>query len=121
MAGDDIPLGARIMRIVFDYDLLCQREGTEAKALKYMRANKVCYDPTIFDIFAAEAVVLAQQRASKSVSIGELITGMVLAEDLYDKTGKLLMAKGHLVTDVVKARLANYYRFNKIKEAILVL
>lgn len=121
VAGDDLPLGARIMRIVFDYDLLCQREGTEAKALKYMRANKVCYDSAIFDIFAAEAVVLAQQRASKSVPIGELTTGMVLAEDLMDETGKLLMAKGHVVTDVAKARLANYYRFNKIKGAILVL
>ena len=95
----DIPLGARILAVVNDYDglqigTLAEKRMTpdEAKALLIQSRGKR-YDPNVVDAFIELLGGLAQDIArDKAVSHADLKVGMVLSRDLVSREGVLLLA-----------------------------
>jgi len=51
----------------------------------------------------------------------EIAIGMVLAEDILDSSGAILITKGNKITDVLQMRLIVYARLGRIVEPIKVL
>jgi len=116
LKGDDIPLGARILSLISDFDAAqCGRLFTERLsedgARDYIRRHRGDrYDPKIVDAFLEEHARpdgKAAEPADIELTSRELCDGMVLARDLVTQDGILLLAKGfrlneHLVNQIRK-------------------
>jgi response regulator RpfG family c-di-GMP phosphodiesterase len=111
-SGMEIPLGARILAVVNDYDalqlgLMSERRLTRAEALRYLVDNRgKRYDPSIVDAFSA---VLAKANPEEFVEIplrpGSLQPGYRLTRDLLHREGYLLLARDHILTAAEIAQL----------------
>lgn len=102
--GKAIPLGARLLRIAFDFDARVARGLPPAHALAHLRSRVGCYDPDLLAVL--ESRMLQEQKPEeREVWVPELTCGMVLAEDVYSDTGTLLLSRGNPITEPLKRRL----------------
>jgi len=110
LKGDDIPLGARIIGLVNDFDALqigthAEKRMTaeEAKAT-LLGARGKSHDPALVDAFVEMLGGMAREVArEKAVSYPDLKVGMVLARDLVSEDGILLLS-ADFVLDVALIR-----------------
>lgn len=108
LTGEAIPLGARVLAVVNDYDalqigsLVGRALGPE-DALRYLMDNRGRrYDPVVVDRFAAIlAERLQEERHEIPLHPSQLKPGMVMARDLTHRDGYLLLARGHVLEPVV--------------------
>lgn len=118
LAGDQIPLGARILSIADAYDDLLSGHvisgslhPAEAVAL-IRRGRGTQFDPAVADAFLA---VFSQPTAPAAQRPLELQTdalqpGMVLALDFQSAEGVLLLAADHVLTEPLIARIRQFER-----------
>lgn len=112
LQGMAIPMGARILAAVNDYDALqigtlVQRPLKAAEALTFLIDNRgKRYDPMVVDAFAA---YLAESRKSKVSELPvrplHLKPGMVLSRELNHHDGFLLLAQGSSLTPDIITQL----------------
>ena len=105
ISGLAIPLGARILAVVNEFDsiqmgLLTARKFNRVEALHFLVENRgKRYDPTVVDAFCA---VLAEAESSDFVEMplrpASLHPGFRLARDLLHHEGYLLLAKDHVLS-----------------------
>lgn len=105
LAGMAIPLGARILSVVNDYDslqigTLVQRPLRPEEAITFLIDNRgKRYDPAVVDAFVK---LIAETRKSGPVELPlrtmHLKPGMVLTRELAHRDGYLLLAKGSVLT-----------------------
>ncbi|HZW26685.1 MAG TPA: HD domain-containing phosphohydrolase [Gallionella sp.] len=105
ISGMEIPLGARILSVVNDFDALqlgltTAHRFNRIEALHYLVENRgKRYDPSVVDSFSA---VLAEAEPSEFVEMPlrpvSLHPGQRLARDLLHHEGYLLLAKDHVLT-----------------------
>ncbi len=120
LEADRIPLGARILAVVNDYDAL--QRGTlvsgnlsPAEARAFLERNRGDrYDPAIVDVFLA---MLDEQRASAPSVASELRLpsdslkpGMVLSRDLMSARGMLLLPKGRELSIALIDKIRSFER-----------
>lgn len=105
--GEEIPLGARILKLVTDWVLLTSSGLAPEMALAVIHERRGWYDPSVM---AALKRVLAIEEAHviREVRVHELEDGMVVAEDISSLHGTLLCAKGQEINPGVRHRLRNY-------------
>ncbi|HMI83393.1 MAG TPA: HD domain-containing phosphohydrolase [Polyangiaceae bacterium] len=118
--GEAIPWGARALKVILDYLTLEARLGTGAEALDTMRARKGWYDAAIFAPFAEIAARSISNVEVRHVVVRELRQGMILRDNLFTKTGMLLVTKGNEVTPGLIERIANFSRKMGVREPISV-
>jgi response regulator RpfG family c-di-GMP phosphodiesterase len=105
--GDAIPQGARVLRIVSDYDSLEAAKADPMHAIATMQAAGSRYDPTLLEAFAG----LKNRSASKALrdlALAAVRPGMFLAQDVTSTKGVLLVPRGHEVTAGLLQRLRNF-------------
>lgn len=117
LKGEDIPLGARILAIVNDYESIKSgtftQEQTSSKQIRdFMRHNRgKRYDPDIVDQFIK---LLGDELNTKDdfsvVMSNGLTEGMVLAKDIIGNEDILLLAKGQILTEALICRIQRYER-----------
>jgi len=119
--GVSIPLIARILKVALDYNALLSAGVDPAECVKkmYQQANR--YDPNIFAALQAEVLKIKEGFVVRSLTVEEIAPGMVIAEDILDTTGKPLLTKGHLITEIFKMRLANYAKLGILVEPIKII
>ncbi|MEP9409791.1 MAG: response regulator [Candidatus Brocadia sp.] len=118
--GEEIPLGARILKLAIDFDSLVTAGNTNAAAMGTIRQKKAWYDPALIE--SLERVLAAEIRTDiKSVKADELALNMILAEDVKTLSGMLIVAKGHEVTPLLRIRLKNWLKIEKISSHIKVM
>ncbi|HRE81940.1 MAG TPA: response regulator [Opitutaceae bacterium] len=123
--GKDLPLGARILRILGDLaDLESEGLSRRTAALR-MRKMIGAYDPEVlaavirvFELSSAETEV-AQPIAS--VRVQELRPGQVLAEDIKTFDGVPLILSGAVLSALLIERLENFYAVGKIQSSYMVM
>ena len=106
MGGENIPIGARILKALTDLGVEEQRAPDTAVALAFLRAKRGHYDPAVLDAIAA--VCAPKARPSREIALAELAAGMVLAANVLTGTQVLLAARGAVVTPQLLERLRNY-------------
>ena len=118
--GENIPLGARILSIVNDYDALqtgtlAERRMTpeEAQALLQQSRGKR-YDPRLVDAFLEMLGGLKKEVVlEKPVSHADLKVGMVLSRDLMSREGVLLLSSDYILDASLIRQIQDYaYREN---------
>ena len=117
--GEKIPLGARILRVAFDYDQLEDSGGARPDILKTLAARTGSYDPRVVAVLD-DLLTGIDQEGRRALSLFEIRPGMVVLEDIKTSTGTLLMARGNEITDSSLQRLFNFAASTGIKEPILV-
>jgi len=113
----DIPLGARILKIVVEFDELESRGLSVLLALDTMLGREGWYDPQILQAFVQ---IKGEQRVVKEIPLQAVRVGMVFAEDVRTKAGILLVARGYEVTQSFIEKVRNF-RKGLVNEPLLVV
>lgn len=109
LKGETIPLGARILAIVVDYNELqyglIDHDKYHAKlALEYLNTHFERYDPKILPVFIKMMTTLPNDKVSLNEEVltpDRLKPGMVLSRPLISKTGFTFLIKGYSLTPEV--------------------
>lgn len=117
LGGADIPLGARILAVVSDYDalqlgMLLPKRYSPAEAIAYLVASRGRrYDPDVVDAFAkaleAQPARTVDRDSEAGASPGNdsrlgtslLKIGMTITRDLVTKDGVLLLSRGYILDE----------------------
>ena len=124
LAGENIPIGARILRVLSDLLLIESHGLPKFKALAKMRACAGRYDPTVlefvgsaFDVFVPNAA--KGNDAGRPVTFKELRVGQVLMSDVLTQDDTKIVMAGTEITPVLLVKLRNFASLSGIKEPIL--
>ena len=118
-SGTDIPLGARMLKLIIDFDSLVTTGMNNAQALEAIQKRQGWYDQTLVE--ALKRIIVAEKGVEvKYVKTHELTPKMILAEDIKTGTGTLFAAQGSHITFLLRIRLINLAQAKNIKEPIKV-
>jgi len=115
LAGEDIPIGSRILLLVNDYDSLCSgtmfssiKGQEEARSFVTKNINSR-YDPAITEtFFKLIGPAKKEEIEIKKIGSRSMLKGMVLAKDLINKEGLLLLSEGFVLDESVITRMILY-------------
>jgi response regulator RpfG family c-di-GMP phosphodiesterase len=103
--GEAIPLGARVLKLVTDYDFLEAGGSSPSAAISTLQGRKGRYDPKLLNALA-RAKGKATSGAAQ-IKLDQLQVGMLLIQDVLSSTGTLLVPRGHEVTQAILTRLSS--------------
>ena len=119
LKGEDIPLGARLIKIILDFDAFESSGDSEQAALGKLKAQSHYYDPAVLsaceNTFEQDSPLVV-----KPVPIAQLADGMLLAGDVVTVGKVLLVAKGQETTQSVRRHLQNYQANDQISDTVNV-
>ncbi len=120
VSGEKIPLGARLLKVVIDFDAAESSGLSVADALQRLKQSPTKYDP---DILAALEKAVNQSSGLKvaTVAINELTDAMVIAADILTFDNVLLIAKGQETTLSTRRHLQSYKANGQIGDTVSVL
>jgi response regulator RpfG family c-di-GMP phosphodiesterase len=115
LAGEKIPLGARILALANDYDgaqlgLVSAKQMTVEEAKLYvLEGRKFRYDPAVADAFGELIGRIPRKPIlERRLSGQELECGMVLARDLYSPDGLLLLATEYVLDELLIKQIRDF-------------
>jgi response regulator RpfG family c-di-GMP phosphodiesterase len=122
--GEDIPIGARILKVLIDLLELEAQKLPKDTALRLMQQRMGWYDPRVldatfacFDIYLPDISAKSQGQA---VAAKDLKVGQVVLTDIQTESGKTLILARSRITPVLLARLANFAKFSPIREPVYI-
>lgn len=125
VSGENIPLGARILKVVGDLFQIRSGDLSTDSALQHLHGRAGWYDPKVLEAAVNGLAAGASGQASgKRPLIGalvkDLLIGQVLVSDVETRDGKLLIAAGNGITETLLERIRNCSKITPIKEPIYV-
>jgi response regulator RpfG family c-di-GMP phosphodiesterase len=122
--GEQIPIGARILRVLSD---LLKAEGAKKsrfEAFSEMQKSTGRYDPKVLQAIAARFDIFLGQPGDtpepKAITFAELQVGNVLAGDIKTREGTLLVTSGNTISALLLQKLRNFAELSGIHEPILI-
>ena len=111
VSGDAIPIEARILHVVSNYDILRFEKQIEVDAALELIANDISskYDPRI-----VQSLRFIESKGTMKKSIGipiqikELKPGMILRDDLFMKNGNLCIPGNTEITKAMAEHLSHF-------------
>lgn len=119
LCGEQIPMGARILKAVLDYDILEARGVPKANALLRIKKKKGVYDPNVIAAFETIFGVESKYEV-KDLPVASLEPHMILGQNIYTAAGALLITKGNEIGQVLLNRLKMIAETTPVKEPIRV-
>jgi response regulator RpfG family c-di-GMP phosphodiesterase len=120
LRGEAIPWLGRLLKVVLDYDDLTHTGVSDSHAVQSMTAREGQYDPQILAALRDELGGGKSMRVKKPIPLDQLEPGMILASNVTDFDGRVLITQKTLITDVMMIRLVNYKAYHQILEPIFV-
>ncbi len=106
--GKSIPLGARVLGIVCDFDRLESTGLSVQLSLDTMRGRRGRYDPELLELFASCVGGVGRDAEVIEIPIRQVRIGMTFLQDVRTPAGTLLVARGHEVTPSLVERFRNF-------------
>lgn len=107
--GEDIPLGARVVRLADGIDTLrmhaSESIGSDAVGEHLQEQRGHAYDPDLVDVAVTLIDDFVKRKPDRSVRLHELVEGLVVAEDVKDREGHFLVRTGATLTPSMIERL----------------
>lgn len=120
IAGEDLPLGARILKLSLDYDAATAQGQEIVDALAVIKGRDGWYDPRV--VAALENVLdVEATHVIVSVELDDLTDNAILAEDVITTDGTLLIGKGQEVSPSLRIRLINHAQTVGIESPIKII
>ena len=122
VAGENIPMGARILRVLSDLVRIEAGRKTRADAFVQLKLKTGVYDPKVLDAVASsfDLYLGAEQAEIKSIPLSELKAGDVLASDILTKDGTLVVGCGAQISGALLRKLQNFREVVGLKEPLMV-
>lgn len=124
VAGEEIPLGSRILRVLLDLGQLEATGRLRNDAVHVLRQRSGQYDPRILEAVAqiesAPGKAEKVRKPPKSIPFVKLHQGHLLREDVLSKNGQVLISAGFVVSATMLERLRNFYQMDELIEPIVI-
>lgn len=125
VAGENIPLGARILRVLISLLHLEEMAIPKAQALEMMQKRKGCYDARILDaVFARFDIYLSRSSSSlptmQKLRVKDLQVGQVLLSNVMNNDDIMIVPAGTAITSTLLERLHNFAELSGVKEPIYI-
>ncbi len=125
LAGEDIPLLAQLVSAASLYDDLRHIQGLSPDDIPehLQRTRGYQLAPEMVDLLLEIHVELIEKEKSVNdlaLKVGQLKEGMVLARNIYLKTGAFIMAADTKLTADAIEKLKHYVRLNAIADRVYV-
>lgn len=120
MAGSDIPILSRLLKVLIDYDELTAIGMSSEKAIERMRQRQGWYDPQLFVSLENQIMSANGDMVIRLVTLEELADGMIAEEDIVDSRDRVVIAARMEINDIAIQQLKNYNRVAKITQPIKV-
>ena len=119
--GETIPLGARILKAVLDFDILTTRGESRGKALLHLSKESGRYDPLVLSSF--EKVLGTEAKFDRqALSVVNLREKMILEENIWSLDGtKKILSKGHELSSTILEHLRKFQDLFGIQEPVKVM
>lgn len=108
IAGDDIPVASRVLKLASRVEELQGRGYSVRRVLDSLRVETGVYDPRLLKAYEAIAEVAGEQAGPRGLLMHELRIGMVVVEPVRSRAGVMLVAAGQEVTESLLGRIQNY-------------
>ena len=125
VAGEAIPLGSRLLKILLDR-LDLETDGVvKQQALDTMAARAGHYDPNLLqECFKCFTNFLATSISSDhpvtSLAVAKLLPGDIVVSDITTKGSLTLVRSGGILTAMTIERLLNFAQIGEVKEPVLI-
>jgi response regulator RpfG family c-di-GMP phosphodiesterase len=119
--GPRIPWGARLLKVVLDFDALETQAVAFDIALDTLRGRKGWYDPDLVQALASAVGRGAGGSTVREMRLRDVRPGMTFAEDVLAKTGVLLIARGQEVTLGLLERIKNFSEKIGVREPVRMI
>jgi hypothetical protein len=117
LKGEEIPIGARILAVVNEFDALqlgtlVEGQLSAAEARAFLESNRgTRYDPQVLDLFLRWLDAnphLGRVVNDLRLTSADLRPGMVLARDLVNQDGILLLASARVLDERLIDRIKQF-------------
>jgi response regulator RpfG family c-di-GMP phosphodiesterase len=108
-----------VIQAARSYDGLLQAGLKEGAAVAQLRSTAPEMDPEILKALEQVAVA-AGGYVIRALSVKDLVSGVVLAADLYASDGRLLLTEGTELTHAARSRISQYAEHIGVREPIKV-
>jgi response regulator RpfG family c-di-GMP phosphodiesterase len=124
-AGEAIPIGARILKVLNDMLDLEAKGKTRVQALEEMQQRSGWYDPRVLDAAfdRLDGYLPKSNSATGTVQVvkaHELRPGQVFSSNVYTVDGVLVVKAGTKVTPMLMERLRNFARLQGLRDPLEV-
>jgi hypothetical protein len=119
--GGLIPLGSRILKVLWDFSELEHTRRSRLVALEEMRLRPKPYDPKVLEAFANLLAFSPPAPVPQDLRLRELRTGMTLASDIRTGEGGLVLPTGLRLGPGHMELLASLARLMDLQEPVAVL
>jgi len=116
---DEVKIGAQLLKIAGDYDLLLNQGESHRDAVKHLKEQKDLYDPEILPLLK-KVKTKDEESVVTRIAVKDVTVGMIAEEDIVAKNGAMLTPKGQQITWAVLQGLRNFARKDGVKEPVTV-
>jgi nitrate reductase NapAB chaperone NapD len=123
--GDEIPIGARILKVLISLADREFRGATKSAALHQMQQTVGVYDPNVlsavsryFDVATLEAD--AHALPAVSVRVQDLQVGQILSGNIETVDALLVVVAGTVLSPMLLERLRNFRALGTIVNTVMV-
>ncbi len=125
VAGQDLPIGARILKVLADLSGLEASGRPRFKALEEMHQRRGWYDPTVLEAaFVCFDVSLPEgehpRSKERSLRANELRVGQQFLTEVRTTDGMLIVTAGTTISPVLLERLHNFASVTGLQEPLHV-
>lgn len=128
VCGKDIPLGARMLKIVIDFIRFEKRSASKQTAFKQLEDQREFYDPQVLSAFK-RALNISEDNQTQKTSDGEikvfiklvdLKDEMIIETNIFTKREQLVASKGQRVTSTLLQIIQHCVENNALDGALAI-
>ena len=126
--GDELPIEARILRILIDLAKASSRDEPGPEIFDRLAKNGGAYDPEILKaaktVLAPKADEAAKARPEPEVlklQLHQITTDHKLVEDVVTESDVLVLASGHRMSSAMIQKIRQYHKLRPIKQPLSVV
>src|SRR5665213_661915 len=125
VAGENIPIGARILRVLQDLIAHESTKISKAKALEVMAQCRGRYDPVVLEAVASVFDIYLERTApaeptTLQVGIKDLRVGCILTAAVLTRDGVLIVPAGTQISPMLMEKLRNFANLRDLEEPMWV-
>jgi hypothetical protein len=113
----DMRIGASILRVALAFDELVRLDVSKTEAAHRLSKRHRDLDPRIFE---ALVELKSEEHEIRECRVDQLAIGMILRQNLENKAGLLVVAKGQEVTEPLIIKLKNLYNKGLVQASVKV-
>ena len=120
VAGMDIPLGARLLKVLADLASLEAANTPKDLALQAMQRRRGCYDLAVIQAVSVSLDIYLPAATDMSVAVQDLQPGYLILSDVNSVDGILIVKAGATISPLLLARLRAFASLGMLQETITV-